>query len=43
MKVVVVLGSLGGKQMYVDDPRLSSVLPRESGRSWREALGSMGV
>ena len=43
MKIVVVLGSFGGMQMYVDDPRLPSVLPRLSEGSWREALGSMGA
>ena len=43
MKVVVVLGSPGGKQMCLDDPRLPGVLPRLPEGSWREALGSMGV
>ena len=43
MKVVVVLGSQGGTQMCLDDPQLPGVLPRLSGGSWREALGSIGV
>jgi len=43
MKVVVVLGSQGGTQITVDDPRLPGGLARLAARSWREALGSMGV
>ena len=45
MKVLVVLGSLGGKQMCLgsdlvgDDPRLPGVLPRLSARSWRRRSG----
>ena len=43
MKVVVVLGSLGGKQMCLGDRRRHGVLARLSARSRREALGSVGV
>ena len=43
MKVVVVLGSHGGTEITLDDPQLPGGFARLAARSWREALGSMGV
>ena len=43
MLCFVMLGSLGGKQITLDDPQLPGGLARLAARLWREALGSMCI